>query len=105
MRRRARRADGAAGRGPAPVVVDTDMSTDDVLALLYLLGRRDVDVRAVAVSGTGIADCPAGARNARALLASAGRGDVRVVCGARTHLRAPTGSLRNGAPEPTSCSA
>ena len=41
---------------PTPVVVDTDMSTDDVLALLYLLGRRDVDVRAVAVSGTGITD-------------------------------------------------
>lgn len=66
---------------PTPVVVDTDMSTDDVLALLYLLGRRDVDVRAVAVSGTGIADCPAGARNARALLASVGRGDLPVGCG------------------------
>jgi pyrimidine-specific ribonucleoside hydrolase len=64
-----------------PVVVDTDMSTDDVLALLYLLGRRDVDVRAVAVSGTGLADCPAGARNARALLAVAGRPDLPVGCG------------------------
>jgi pyrimidine-specific ribonucleoside hydrolase len=57
------------------------MSTDDVLALLYLLGRRDVDVRAVAVSGTGLADCPAGARNARALLAVAGRPDLPVGCG------------------------
>ena len=66
---------------PTPVVVDTDMSTDDVLALLYLLGRRDVDVRAVAVSGTGIADCPAGARNAQALLAFVGRGDLPVGCG------------------------
>jgi hypothetical protein len=66
---------------PTPVVVDTDMSTDDVLALAYLLGRRDVDLRAVAVSGTGIADCPEGARNARALLAYAGRGDVPVGCG------------------------
>jgi inosine-uridine nucleoside N-ribohydrolase len=66
---------------PTPVVVDTDMSTDDVLALVYLLGRRDVDVRAVAVSGTGIADCPQGARNARALLAFAGRGDLPVGCG------------------------
>jgi inosine-uridine nucleoside N-ribohydrolase len=66
---------------PTPVVVTTDMSTDDVLALLYLLGRRDVDVRAVAVSGTGLADCPAGARNARALLAVAGRPDLPVGCG------------------------
>jgi pyrimidine-specific ribonucleoside hydrolase len=71
----------ASASAPTPVVVDTDMSTDDVLALLYLLGRRDVDVRAVAVSGTGIADCPAGARNARALLAFAGRRDVPVGCG------------------------
>ena len=68
MRRwRARRDVGAARLGHRPVVGDTDMSTDDVLALRYLLGRRDVDVRAVAVSGTGIADCPAGARNAQAL--------------------------------------
>jgi pyrimidine-specific ribonucleoside hydrolase len=66
---------------PTPVVVDTDMSTDDVLALLYLLGRPDLDVRAVAVSGTGLVDCPAGARNARTLLAVAGRADVPVGCG------------------------
>jgi pyrimidine-specific ribonucleoside hydrolase len=75
---------GAPHRAAAPrtpVVVDTDMSTDDVLALLYLLGRRDVDVLAVAVSGTGLADCPAGARNARALLAVAGRPDLPVGCG------------------------
>jgi inosine-uridine nucleoside N-ribohydrolase len=64
-----------------PVVVDTDMSTDDVLGLLYLVGRRELDVRAVAVSGTGLVDCPAGARNARALLAVAGRSDVPVGCG------------------------
>lgn len=76
---------------PTPVVVDTDMSTDDVLALLYLLGRRDVDVRAVAVSGTGIADCPAGARNARALLRFAGRGDVPVGCGRADPLAGANG--------------
>ena len=82
---------------PTPVVVDTDMSTDDVLALLYLLGRRDVDVRAVAVSGTGIADCPAGARNAQALLASAGRGDLPVGCGRpdrSRRQRVPAGMAR-----------
>jgi inosine-uridine nucleoside N-ribohydrolase len=68
-------------REPAPVVVDTDMSSDDVLALLYLTGRRDVDLRAVAVSGTGLVRCPAGARNARAVLALAGRPGVPVGCG------------------------
>jgi pyrimidine-specific ribonucleoside hydrolase len=72
---------GAAGAGRTPVVVDTDLSTDDVIALLYVLNRPDLDVRAVAVSGTGLVRCPAGARNARALLALAGRPDIPVGCG------------------------
>jgi inosine-uridine nucleoside N-ribohydrolase len=67
--------------GRTPVVVDTDFSSDDILALLYLLERRDVDVRAVAVSGTGLVHCPVGARHARALLALEHRARVPVGCG------------------------
>jgi pyrimidine-specific ribonucleoside hydrolase len=63
------------------VVVDTDLSTDDVIALMYVLNRPDLDVRAVAVSGTGLARCPLGARHARELLALAGRPGVPVGCG------------------------
>ena len=72
-----------ADRTPArtPVVVDTDMGPDDMLALLYLSGRPDVDLRAVTVSGTGLTRCPAGARHALQLLAAAGRADVPVACG------------------------
>jgi inosine-uridine nucleoside N-ribohydrolase len=66
---------------PTPLVVDTDMSTDDVLALLYLLRRADVDLRAVTVSGTGLTRCPPGARNALDLLALGRRSDVLVACG------------------------
>ncbi|HEY6055824.1 MAG TPA: nucleoside hydrolase, partial [Gaiellaceae bacterium] len=64
-----------------PVVVDTDLSTDDVVALLYLVRRDDVDLRAVAVSGTGLVHCPPGARHVLELLAAAGRPDVPVACG------------------------
>jgi pyrimidine-specific ribonucleoside hydrolase len=64
-----------------PVVVDTDMGPDDALALLYLVARRDLDVRAVAVSGTGLARCPAGAQRALELLAAAGRSEIPVACG------------------------
>lgn len=76
-------ATGSAGAAvaPTPVVVDTDMSTDDVLALLYLVRRFDVDLRAVTVSGTGLTRCPPGARNALDLLALAHRSDVPVACG------------------------
>lgn len=66
---------------PTPVVVDTDMGPDDVLALLYLVSRPDLDVRAVAVSGTGLVRCPAGAQQAVKLLAAAGRAEIPVACG------------------------
>jgi Inosine-uridine preferring nucleoside hydrolase len=81
-----REAKSAGPALPTPVVVDTDMSTDDVLALLYLLQRPGLDVRAVTVSGTGLAHCPAGARNALELLALTGHGDVPVACGRPTPL-------------------
>jgi len=69
-----------------PIVVDTDMSTDDAVALLYLLEKPTVDVRAVAVSGTGLVHCPAGARNALQLIALTGRTDIPVACGSETPL-------------------
>lgn len=78
---------GCAGREaddratPVPVVVDTDMGADDILALLYLLGRDDVNVVAVTVVGDGIVRCPKGADNARAVLAAAGRTDIPVAYG------------------------
>jgi inosine-uridine nucleoside N-ribohydrolase len=75
-------AAGCGGHTAAtPVVVDTDMSTDDIVALLYVASSPAFDLRAVAVSGTGLTTCPAGARNALQLLALAGRGDVPVACG------------------------
>jgi pyrimidine-specific ribonucleoside hydrolase len=66
---------------PVAVMVDTDMGADDILAMLYLLGRQDVDVVAVSVVGDGIVRCPVGASNARAVLAAAGRTDIPVACG------------------------
>jgi inosine-uridine nucleoside N-ribohydrolase len=64
-----------------PVVIDTDMAADDWLAILYLLGRSDVDVQAITVTGAGEAHCPAGTRNALNLVALAGRPEIPVACG------------------------
>ncbi len=72
---------GSGASGRIPVVVDTDLSTDDAIALLYLAESPRIDLRAVTVSGTGLVHCPAGTRNAAQLLALAGRTDVPVACG------------------------
>ena len=54
------------------VIVDTDMSSDDIMALSYLLERPDISVRAITVEGTGVADGRSGAENARRLLRALG---------------------------------
>lgn len=72
--------------GALPVVIDTDMAADDWLAILFLLGRSDVEVKAITVTGTGEVHCPAGVRNALDLAALAGRPEIPVACGRETPL-------------------
>jgi inosine-uridine nucleoside N-ribohydrolase len=55
-----------------PVIVDTDMASDDIMALSYLLTVPGIAVRAVTVEGTGEAHGPAGARNVLRLIRSLG---------------------------------
>jgi hypothetical protein len=69
-----------------PVVIDTDMAPDDWLAILYLLGRSDVDVQAITVTGAGEAHCSAGTRNAFDLVALAGQPEIPVACGREVSL-------------------
>jgi pyrimidine-specific ribonucleoside hydrolase len=69
-----------------PIVIDTDMAADDWLAILYLLGRSDVDVQAITLTGAGEAHCSAGTRNALDLVALAGRPEIPVACGRETPL-------------------
>lgn len=65
---------GAAGR--TPVIVDTDMGADDVMALLYLLRDPTVDVRAIVITGTGLAHASNGAQVASDLLGALGAGRI-----------------------------
>jgi pyrimidine-specific ribonucleoside hydrolase len=69
-----------------PIVIDTDMAADDWLAILYLLGRSDVDIKAITVTGAGEAHCTAGTRNALNLVALAGRPEIPVACGREVPL-------------------
>jgi pyrimidine-specific ribonucleoside hydrolase len=71
---------------PMPVVIDTDMAPDDWMAILYLLQRPDVEVKAITVTGTGEAHCRPGVRNAAGLAALAGANSIPVACGTETPL-------------------
>ena len=66
---------------PLPVVVDTDLGADDIIALALLLRSPAVDVRAITVSGTGLVRCPVGARHVRGMLVDLRVRDRLVGCG------------------------
>lgn len=63
------------------VVYDTDMGSDDWLAALLLLCHPAVDVKAITVTGAGLARLDRGVANALTLAALAGRPAVEVAAG------------------------
>jgi inosine-uridine nucleoside N-ribohydrolase len=62
-------------------IVDTDMNFDDAMAILYLLGRADVEVAAITVTGTGLASLDGGTQNSLRLLELAGNAGIPVAAG------------------------
>lgn len=62
------------------IIIDTDMSNDDIAAILFLLHRPELDIRAISVVN-GVAHVKPGVENARRLLALAGRKDIQVAGG------------------------
>jgi pyrimidine-specific ribonucleoside hydrolase len=70
-----------AAAGNKPVLFDTDMGSDDWLAALLLLLSPRVDLKAITVTGAGLARRGFGGRHARGLAALAGRPDVAVAEG------------------------
>lgn len=63
------------------IIVDTDVSLDDAMAIPYLLRRPDIEILAVTVSGTGVAYCEDGVSIVLGLLAVSGAESVPVACG------------------------
>lgn len=72
---------GAPTDSRLPVVVDTDLAADDLVALTYLAADPRVQLLAVTVSGTGEVRCPRGADVARGLLAAMDLAAVPSACG------------------------
>lgn len=71
---------------PLPVIIDTDMATDDWMAILYLLQRTDISVQAITVTGAGEAHCEPGVKNALGLVALAKHPPLPVACGREAPL-------------------
>jgi hypothetical protein len=69
-----------------PVVIDTDMGSDDVMAIALLLSHREIPIEAITVVN-GLAHVPAGAANARRLVAASGRDAIPVFEGRETPLQ------------------
>lgn len=70
---------------PRPVIIDTDLSFDDYVALIYLLQHPDIDVRAITVVN-GVVHVKPGIENIRRLLSLTGRTDVSFAGGPENPL-------------------
>jgi inosine-uridine nucleoside N-ribohydrolase len=64
-----------------PIVVDTDLAGDDLVALAYLLRRPDLRVVAVTIAGTGEVGCDPGVDLVADLVHALGEGWMPVACG------------------------
>ncbi len=70
---------------PKDIIIDTDVGTDDIMAIAFLLSRSDVSVEAITVVN-GIAHVDAGAQNILKLLQMAGKPNIPVYIGRGTPL-------------------
>jgi inosine-uridine nucleoside N-ribohydrolase len=66
---------------PLPIIIDTDLAPDDVLAIMALLREPAVDIRAITIEGNGEAHCEPGMRNLTWLLGQFGADDIPIGCG------------------------
>ena len=66
---------------PLPIIIDTDLAPDDVLAIMALLREPAVDIRAITIEGNGETHCGPGMRNLTWLLGQFGADDIPIGCG------------------------
>jgi inosine-uridine nucleoside N-ribohydrolase len=64
-----------------PLIIDTDMAPDDWVAILYMGKRKDIDIKAITISGTGEAHGSKGAENCLRLLNIINKDDIPVAYG------------------------
>jgi pyrimidine-specific ribonucleoside hydrolase len=64
-----------------PIIVDTDMGSDDWMAVLYLLQNPQADIKGISIVTTGESHCQPALRTLSGLLALTGRKTMPVACG------------------------
>lgn len=69
-----------------PVIIDTDMGPDDIIAIALLLAHPEIPIQAIRVVN-GLAHVPAGVANARRLVEASGRNSIPVFEGSQTPLQ------------------
>jgi inosine-uridine nucleoside N-ribohydrolase len=69
-----------------PLVIDTDVAPDDLVAIAFLLGTPNVDIEAITVSGTGEAHCDGGVDVVLRLLERLDAPPIPVTCGRETPM-------------------
>ena len=70
-----------------PVIIDTDIGFDDLLAITYLLQQPTIDVKAITIAATGETPCNPGYVNLKRMLKKLGKANIPVHCGRATPLR------------------
>jgi pyrimidine-specific ribonucleoside hydrolase len=72
--------------GAIPLLVDTDVAPDDLVAISFLLASPNVAVKAITVSGTGEAHCAGGVDVVLRLLERLNARSIDVACGRETPI-------------------
>ena len=76
----------SAGALRRPLLIDTDVAGDDLVALTFLLSSPSVELVGITVSGTGEAHCAGGVDVVLRLLERLDAPDIPVACGRETPL-------------------
>ena len=94
-----------AGSGIRPIVFDTDMGMDDLLALYMILRDPTLDVRAIAIDGTGLVHCGPGSATCAGSWARSTASTSRSAAAARSRAQTAGHSRTSGVPRATTCTA
>jgi inosine-uridine nucleoside N-ribohydrolase len=72
--------------GPLPLLIDTDVAPDDLVAIAFLVASQEAEIEAITVSGTGEAHCGAGVDVVLRLLERLDAPMIDVACGRETPI-------------------